>query len=165
MRPETRIPAFFLADGGPSLTIVWSRESSLRLRKTIAQSFSLRRATIPQEWNHRPALSGKTRHGPKRHEEGLLCRPTAQYPTKNQLFLPRLHDLPLHRLARPASSQVRATLRYWAVETKRPSHSHVACGRSRWNAAARLPTSRQAPGCRTDKWTTNRRRTPGISSG
>jgi len=79
----------------PSLTLVRSGDSSLTLRKTIAQSFSLRRATLPQEWNNRPALSGKTPRGAKRPEGGLLCRPFAQYPTKSQRLLARLHDLPL----------------------------------------------------------------------
>lgn len=53
----------FLAVGRPVPTIMLRRDSSFTLRKTIAQSFCLRRATIPKEWNNRLALSGKTGRG------------------------------------------------------------------------------------------------------
>jgi len=130
--------------------------------KTIARNPSFRRASIPQEWNDRPPLATKTRCGPKRPEGASLCRLTAQYPTKSRCFLPRLHDLHLTRLARPGASQVRARLGHFAVETKRPWHSHAVCGRSRRNGAGQPPTSRPGTARMMDRWMTNRRHTLGI---
>jgi hypothetical protein len=154
-----------LAVGWPALTIMRRRDPPFTLQKTLAHSFCLRRATIPKEWNDRPALSGKTGRGPKRLEGGSLRRLTAQHLTRSQCFLPWLHKLHLNCQTRRASSQVRARIDCWAVETKRPWRWRPACGCSRQSEAALQPTSRPGTARMKGRWLTNRRRTPGIFSG
>lgn len=69
--------------GWASLTEMPARNMPSVLRKTIAQSLSLRGATIPHEWNDRPAHCTKPEREPTRPEGGSLRHLTGRNPTKS----------------------------------------------------------------------------------